>query len=93
MAAACGPVIHGRVGRAPEPNTITWPRGRAPRSAAVLSAVASTAGDLTNALGAVQAVSRGFGAAAVLALAIAGVAFWRMPAVRIAAGSAGMHMH
>ncbi|MDQ1635737.1 MAG: hypothetical protein QOJ32_2546 [Frankiaceae bacterium] len=60
---------------------------------AVLSAVASTAGDLTDAVGAVQAVSRGFAAAAILAGAFAVVAFWRMPAVRIEAGAGGMHMH
>jgi hypothetical protein len=60
---------------------------------AVLSAVASTAGDLTNAVGAVQAVSRGFAAAAILAVAFAVIAFWRMPAVRIESGTGGMHMH
>jgi MFS family permease len=60
---------------------------------AVLSAVASTAGDLTDAVGAAQAISRGFTAAAILAVVFAVIAFWRMPAVRIEAGTGGMHMH
>lgn len=60
---------------------------------AVLSAIAATAGDLTDAAGAVDAVTRGFTAAAVLAAAFAVVAFWRMPAARIAASAGGMHMH
>jgi len=60
---------------------------------AVLSAVATTAGDLTDAVGAADASSRGFTAAAVLALGFAVIAFWRMPAVRIEAGAGGMHMH
>lgn len=60
---------------------------------AVLSAIATTAGDLTNAAGAVDAASRGFTAAAVLAVAFAVVAFWRMPAARIEPGAGGMHMH
>ena len=60
---------------------------------AVLSAVATTAGELTSAVGAVDAASRGFTAAAVLALAFAGTAFWRMPAARIEAGAGGMHLH
>jgi EmrB/QacA subfamily drug resistance transporter len=60
---------------------------------AVLSAIATTAGDLTSAVGAVDAASRGFTAAAVLAVAFAVIAYWRMPAVRIEAGAGGMHMH
>jgi EmrB/QacA subfamily drug resistance transporter len=60
---------------------------------AVLSAVASTAGSLTDAAGAVDAASRGFTAAAFVAVAFAVVAFWRMPAARIDAGAGGIHMH
>lgn len=60
---------------------------------AALSAIASTAGDLTSATGAVQAFSRGSAATAVLAVGFAMIAFWRMPASRIEAGSGGMHMH
>lgn len=60
---------------------------------AVLSAIATTAGDLTDAAGAVDASSRGFIAAAVLAVGFAVIAIWRMPAVRIEAGAGGMHMH
>ena len=59
---------------------------------AVLSAVATTAGSLTTATGAAGGVSRGFAAAAVLALVVAVVAFTRMPATRAAAGG-GVHMH
>lgn len=60
---------------------------------AVLSAIATTAGDLTNADGAVDAVARAFSAVAVLAIAFAAIAFWRMPDIRIEAGAGGMHMH
>jgi hypothetical protein len=60
---------------------------------AVLSAIATTAGDLTTAAGAVDAASRGFTAAAVLAVGFAVIALWRMPAVRIEPGAGGMHMH
>jgi predicted MFS family arabinose efflux permease len=60
---------------------------------AVLSAIASTAGSLTSAVGAVDAASRGFTAAVVIALTFAGIAYWRMPAARIEAGAGGMHMH
>lgn len=60
---------------------------------AVLSAIATTAGDLTDAAGAVEASSRGFIAAAVLAVGCAVVAFWRMPTTPIEAGAGGMHMH
>jgi MFS family permease len=59
---------------------------------AVLSAVASTAGSLTTPDGVVAGFSRGFVAAAVIALLVAAVAFWRMPSTRAEAG-AGMHMH
>jgi hypothetical protein len=60
---------------------------------AVLSAIASTAGSLTSAVGAVDAASRGFTAAAAFAVAFAVVAYLRMPATRIEAGAGGMHMH
>src|SRR3954465_15671083 len=59
---------------------------------AVLSAVATSAGSLTTAPGAVDGFSRGFLAAAGLAVVVAVVAFTRMPATRASAG-AGMHMH
>ncbi len=59
---------------------------------AVLSAVASTAGSLTTLDGVVMGYSRGFVAAAGIALAVAAVAFLRMPSTRAEAG-AGMHMH
>ncbi|GEP35006.1 MFS transporter [Nocardioides szechwanensis] len=59
---------------------------------AVLSAVASTAGSLTSPAGAVAGFERGFLAAAVIAVAVALVARWRMPSTRAEAG-AGMHMH
>jgi len=62
---------------------------------AVLSALASTAGSLTGVNGVdgvVDAFSRGFVAAAVIAVLVAVVAFWRMPSTRSEAG-AGMHMH
>ncbi len=60
---------------------------------AVLSAIAATAGALTDAAGAVDAVSRGYTAAAGLALAFALLAFWRMPAVRFDTAGAGVHLH
>ncbi len=59
---------------------------------AVLSAVASTAGSLTTPAGVVAGFDRGFVAAAVIAVAVAAVALWRMPATRVEPG-AGMHMH
>jgi MFS family permease len=59
---------------------------------AVLSAVASTAGSLTTFEGVVTGFSRGFIAAAAIAVLVAGIAFWRMPKTRAEAG-AGMHMH
>jgi EmrB/QacA subfamily drug resistance transporter len=60
---------------------------------AVLSAVASSAGALTSASGAVDAFSRGFIGAAVIAVAFAAVALVRMPATRTAGGGGHMHMH
>ena len=60
---------------------------------AVLSAIATTAGDLTAAAGAANATSRGFTGAAILTVGCAVVALWRMPAVPLAAGAGGMHMH
>lgn len=60
---------------------------------AALSAIASTAGSLTDAVGAVDAASRGFTAAAFIAGGFAIIAYWRMPAARIEAGAGGMHMH
>jgi EmrB/QacA subfamily drug resistance transporter len=60
---------------------------------AVLSAVATTAGDLTDPAGAVDAVGRGFTGAAVLAVVFAIVAFRRMPAERLEAGGGGMRLH
>jgi hypothetical protein len=60
---------------------------------AVLSAIATTAGDLTSAAGAVDATSRGFIGAAVLAAGFGAIALWRMPAARIEPGAGGMHMH
>jgi EmrB/QacA subfamily drug resistance transporter len=60
---------------------------------AVLSAIASTAGSLTTAVGAVDAASRGFTAAAIGAVGFAVITYWRMPAARIEAGAGGMHMH
>jgi hypothetical protein len=60
---------------------------------AVLSAVATTAGSLTSPAGIVAGFSRGFIAAAAIALAIAVVAVLRMPATRIAAVAGGMHGH
>jgi EmrB/QacA subfamily drug resistance transporter len=62
---------------------------------AVLSAVASTGGSLTGAdglAGVVAGSSRGFLAAAGIALVVAAVALARMPATRAEAGP-GMHLH
>jgi hypothetical protein len=58
---------------------------------AVLSAVASTAGSLSNAAGVVNGFPRGFLAAAGIAALLAAFAYLRMPAVR--AEGAAMHMH
>jgi EmrB/QacA subfamily drug resistance transporter len=60
---------------------------------AVLSAIATTAGELTGPAGAVDAVSRGFTAAAALAVVFAAVAYWRMPAARVDTGGAAIPMH
>jgi hypothetical protein len=60
---------------------------------AVLSAIATSAGELTSPAGAVDAVSRGFTAAAMLALVFAAVAYWRMPAARVDNGGSVISMH
>ena len=72
---------------------MTGPEIGAALGVAVLSAIATTAGELTDAAGAVDAASRGYTAAAALSLAFAGIAFWRMPATRVDTAGAGMHMH
>jgi EmrB/QacA subfamily drug resistance transporter len=59
---------------------------------AVLSAVATAAGSLTDPAGVVEGFSTAFVAAAVLATVVGIVAFVRMPAARIT-GAAAMHMH
>ncbi len=59
---------------------------------AVLSAVASTAGSLTTPAGVVAGFDRGFVAASVIAVVVASIALWRMPATRVEA-AAGMHLH
>ncbi len=60
---------------------------------AVLSAVASTAGSLTNASGAAEAFSRGFIGAAAMGALVAVFAFLRM-STRVAVGGGGhMHLH
>jgi hypothetical protein len=59
---------------------------------AVLSAVATTAGSLSTADGAADAFSRGLLGAAVLAVLVGSVAFFRMSATNVAAGG-GVHMH
>jgi predicted MFS family arabinose efflux permease len=60
---------------------------------AVLSAIASSAGSLTNATGISASYSRGFTGAAAIAVAIGLIAFTRMPRTTIAAGAGGMHGH
>ena len=60
---------------------------------AVLSVIASTPGSLTSPAGIVSGYSRGFTGAAVIAAAIAVIAFTRMPRTAIAAGAGGMHGH
>jgi EmrB/QacA subfamily drug resistance transporter len=60
---------------------------------AILSAVATSAGDLTTAQGAADAFSAGFIGAAVIAGAVAVVAAVRMPAERATGGGGHMHMH
>jgi hypothetical protein len=59
---------------------------------AVLSAVATTAGSLTEPAGVADGFSAAFVAAAVLAAAVGVVAFVRMSAARMD-GAAAMHMH
>lgn len=59
---------------------------------AILSAVAATAGSLASPAGVVDAFSRGFVAAAVMAAVVAAYAVLRMPATRAAAGTA-VHLH
>ena len=60
---------------------------------AVLSAVATTAGNLTDAAGIVSGFSAGFLVAAGLAGVIAAVAVLRMSGSPVAAGAGGMHGH
>jgi EmrB/QacA subfamily drug resistance transporter len=60
---------------------------------AVLSAIASSAGSLTNAAGISASYSRGFTGAAAIAVAIGVIAFTRMPRATITAGAGGMHGH
>lgn len=59
---------------------------------AVLSAVASSAGDLASASGVMDGFPRGFLAAAGIAASLGAFAYLRMPAARVE-GGAGMHMH
>lgn len=59
---------------------------------AVLSAVATGAGSLTNPAGVADGFSAAFAAAAVLTVLVGVVAWLRMPATRVA-GLAAMHMH
>jgi hypothetical protein len=58
----------------------------------VLSAVALSAGSLTTAGGVASGSSRGFSAAAVIAVVLAVGAFWRMPATRVDP-SAAVRLH
>jgi MFS family permease len=60
---------------------------------AVLSAVASSAGNLTTVDGAAAAFSRGFIGAAALAVVVAVFALLRMPATRTTGGGGHIHMH
>jgi EmrB/QacA subfamily drug resistance transporter len=59
---------------------------------AVLSAVATAAGSLTDPAGVVDGFTAAFVAAAVLAAVVGVVAYLRMPAARMG-GAAAMHMH
>ena len=59
---------------------------------AVLSAVATATGSLTDAAGVVDGFSTAFVATAVIAVAFGVVAYRRMPAARMD-GAAAMHMH
>jgi hypothetical protein len=60
---------------------------------AILSAVASTAGSLTTAAGAADAISRGFVGAAAMGAIVALFALLRMPKTRVTGGGGHMHMH
>lgn len=60
---------------------------------AILSAVASSAGSLATATGAVDAFSAGFIGAAAMGVVFAVFALLRMPATRVAGGGGHMHMH
>lgn len=60
---------------------------------AVMSAVATTAGNLTTADGVATGFSRGFIAAAAVAGLVGIAAFVKMPTSRIEGGGASMHMH
>jgi EmrB/QacA subfamily drug resistance transporter len=59
---------------------------------AVLSAVATAAGTLTDAAGVVDGVTAAFAVAAGLAAVLGVLAHWRMPAARLD-GAAAMHLH
>lgn len=59
---------------------------------AILSAVATTAGSLTDPAGVIDGFSTAFVAAALLAAAVGVVAYLRMPAARMT-GAAAVHMH
>jgi len=60
---------------------------------AVLSAVATGAGSLTGRAGVADAFSAGLAAAAVIGVAVAALAFLRMPATVVAQDGGGMHLH
>ena len=60
---------------------------------AVLSAVATGAGNLTSRDGVAAGFESGFVAAAILSALVALVAYLRMPATRAALGAGGMHLH
>jgi MFS family permease len=60
---------------------------------AVMSAVASSAGSLTDATEIAASYSRGFAGAAAIAVVIGVVAFRRMPRNTIAADAGGLHGH
>jgi EmrB/QacA subfamily drug resistance transporter len=60
---------------------------------AVLSAVAATAGSLTSPAGVAAGFSRGFVAAAAIAVVALVVAWVRMPSTRVAGGGGQLHMH
>jgi MFS family permease len=60
---------------------------------AVISAVAATAGSLTDAEGVAAGFSRGFLAAAVIAVVMAAIAVRRMSSSRVTTAAGGMHHH